>query len=412
MSTRPELVAPAGSPEKLRVALHFGADAVYLGLKRFSLRTTAENFDWDELEWALAYARERGRRVYVAVNVQPFDPELSEIEPFLCRLAGFAPDGVVVADPGVLRMARRVAPGLGLHLSTQASVTNAEAARFWFDQGIRRIVLARELSLEQLLALGRSDLGGELETFVHGAVCVGWSGRCFLSLYWAHRDPRHGHCAQACRWPYVDLAEARFPERVHRLEEDERGTYFFDARDLCALPVLDRLLATGVAALKIEGRTRGAAYLGVTVDVYRQAVDLLTAGDLAGFYAALPRLQAELGSVAKRGFSTHFLTGEQNDPATYLPGGSPTGESRGLGAVIAAGEGYLDLRLTNPLAPGEALELLDRGLRRELHTPERLVTPDGTVLARGRAGDVLRLQGRFVAGVGALARRPAEGQPG
>lgn len=403
---RPELVAPAGTPEKLRVALHFGADAVYLGLERFSLRSMAGNFDWDELRWALDYAHERGRRVLVAANIQPFDEELPDLDPFFRRLEGLAPDAVIVADPGVLRLARRAAPGLRLHLSTQASVTNAEAARFWFEQGIRRIVLARELSLEQLAALDAPALPGELETFIHGAVCVGFSGRCFLSLYWARRDPRHGNCAQACRWPYVALAEARYPERVHRVAEDERGTYFFDARDLCALPVLDRLVASGVQALKIEGRTRGVGYLAITVDVYRRALDLLAAGDVEGFRARLPALQAELDLVSPRGFSTHFLTGEQQDPGTYLPGGRPRGGHVSLGTVLAVGADHLELRLVNALSAGAAVALVDRGGVRQRIEAAGLAGLDGAPLPRGRAGEVVRLLGRFQVGPGAVALLP------
>lgn len=404
----PEIVAPAGTPDKLVTAFHFGAQAVYLGLKRFSLRSFAGNFGWDELQWALAYARERGRRVYVAMNIQPFDPEMGDLEAALPRLESLAPDAVVVADPGVLALARRCAPRLRLHLSTQASVTNLEAARFWFQQGIRRIVLARELHLDHLAGLGPGarHMGGELEVFVHGAVCVSWSGRCFSSLWWAHRDPRHGACAQSCRWPFVAIEEARHPGRVHSLAEDERGTYFFDARDLCALPVLDRLLATGVHALKIEGRTRSQAYVGLAVDVYRYALERVAAGDLASH---VPRLTAELLSVCKRGFSTHFLTGEENRPETYLPAGSPVGgEGTFLGRVKAVASDSWDLELRNPVRVGDPVELCDAPMRRVRVRIPALRTPEGRELDLGRAGDVIRIPGPPPVGVEALAREPLE----
>lgn len=405
----PELVAPAGNPAKLRAALHFGADAVYVGLKRHSLRAYAGNFTDDELEWAIGYAHERGKKLYVVVNVQPFDEELADIERALVRLCQLTPDGVVVGDAGVLRLARRVAPTLRLHLSTQASVVNREAVSEWAERGARRIVLARELSLERLAALV-PGAAGELEVFVHGAMCVATSGRCFLSLYWVgeSRDPRHGSCAQPCRWPFLDrtIAEARYPDREHRLEQDERGTYFFDSRDLAALPVLERLVATGVDALKIEGRTRSVHYVGTVVDVYRCAIDLLARGDVESFRARTPMYLAELARSSRRAFSTHFLAGEENSPATYQPeGGSPgAGEAVLVGTVTAVGPGWFELDLANPLAPGATVEICDRGLLREVVRVERLTTPDGAHLDRARHGEVVRVAHAVAAQAGALVR--------
>ncbi len=409
LSPIPELVAPAGNAAKLRAALHFGADAVYVGMKRHSLRAHAGNFDDDELKWAIDYAHDRGKRLYVAVNVQPFDEELSDIEDALRRLVRLHPDGVVVGDAGVLRLARRVAPALRLHLSTQASVINREALADWNERGVERIVLARELSLERLTALARRS-PTELEVFAHGAMCVATSGRCFLSLYWVgeQRDPRHGTCAQPCRWPYLDrtIAEARFPDREHHLEQDERGTYFFDSRDLCALPLLDRLAKSGVRALKIEGRTRSVHYVGTVVDVYREALDILATGDESAWRARLPALTAELGRSSKRGFSTHFLGGSENSGDTYLPdGGSPgAGEAVLVGTVRAADED-VELELCNPLERGARLEFRDRGLRCERASVHELRDRDGTVLSCGRPGDVVRLPLRLGIGPGALARR-------
>ena len=393
---RPEILAPAGTPAKLRTALHFGADAVYLGLKQFSLRSKAGNFDDDELEWALAYAHDRGRRVYVTVNIQPFDSDFDGIERALRTLEQLGPDAVIVADPGVIALARRVAPRLVLHLSTQASVTNAGAARFWFAQGIERIILARELSLEQLGALAR-DAGAQLEVFCHGAVCIAYSGRCLLTLYWANRDTRRGECAQACRWRYRSIEDRRRPGQANPMEQDERGTYFFDARDLCALPVLDRLVATGVASLKIEGRTRSPLYVAAVVDVYRQAVEQLAAGDSASFEASKEAYLIELGRASARPMSTHFLTGEQDLPETYVPDGSlRKGPGDYVGAVVASDGSSVMVELTNPIQPGDRLEVRDRGMRLE---------PADAVMESRRSGQRVRLSGRFEAGPGALVRR-------
>ena len=393
---RPEILAPAGTPAKLRTALHFGADAVYLGLKQFSLRSKAGNFDDDELEWALAYAHDRGRRVYVTVNIQPFDSDFDGIERALRTLEQLGPDAVIVADPGVIALARRVAPRLVLHLSTQASVTNAGAARFWFAQGIERIILARELSLEQLGALAR-DAGAQLEVFCHGAVCIAYSGRCLLTLYWANRDTRRGECAQACRWRYRAIEDHHRPGQANPIEQDERGTYFFDARDLCALPVLDRLVATGVSSLKIEGRTRSPHYVAGVVDVYRQAVEQLSAGESACFEASKAAYLAELGRVSARPMSTHFLTGEQDLPETYVPDGALRRDRDAyVGEVVASDGSSVEVELTNPVRLGERLEVRDRGMR---------IEPADTVTESLRRGERLRLRGRFESGPGALVRR-------
>ena len=397
----PELVAPAGTPAKLRTALHFGADAVYLGLKQYSLRARSGNFDHDQLRWALGHAHERGRRIYVAVNIQPFDDDMEGIEQTLELLGNhLRPDGIIVADPGVLALARRLAPAVPLHLSTQASVSNSAAARFWFAQGIRRIVMARELSLEQLAGVA-AEAGGELEAFIHGAVCIAWSGRCLLSLYWAGRDPRRGHCAQGCRWPYLAIEDRRRPGLANPVEQDHRGTYFFDAKDTCALPLLPRLMASGVRAFKIEGRTRSPYYLGITVDVYRQAMDCIAAGEMDRFHQRLQHHVDELARASTRGFSTHFLGGEADLAESYNPQGSYHNEARHeyVGQVLERRQGALVLDVRNPVEAGEALELRDRGL-----VCEPVCAP-----AAASSKTTLLLPGTFEAGPGALVRRAHTG---
>jgi putative protease len=405
--TAPELLAPAGTPRKLKTAFHFGADAVYVGLKRFSMRSFAGNFDLDQLAWAVTYARERGKRLYVAINVQPYDDEIAEVERTVGALARIGPDALIVGDAGVLGIVRREAPQLAVHLSTQAGVTNAAAAEFWRTQGVERIILARELRIEQLAALV-SGTRAELETFAHGAVCIGFSGRCFLSLYWAGRDPRRGECAQGCRWPYKLIEDRRHPGEAQAIVEDERGTHFFDAKDLCALPVLDRLLDTGVRALKIEGRTRSEHYVGVVVDVYRQAMDCLAQGDRDGFDAGMAGWMAELSRTGKRPFSTHFLTGDQDRVESYSPGGSPLGGTHDfLGRVMANRGEHVLVSLQNPLRPGASVELCDRGMVRESVTVELVRDADGTVMELAREGDEVRIDGRFRSRPGALVRLKA-----
>lgn len=402
---RPELLAPAGTPSKLETAFHFGADAVYLGLKRLSMRSSAGNFDWDELEWALGYAHERGRRVYVALNIQPFDDDFAAIEDTLRRLEQLRPDAVIIADPGVVALARSLAPSVPVHLSTQASVTNAPAARAWATHGISRICVARELTLERLGAVVGGAPEVEIEAFVHGAVCIAWSGRCFLSLYWADRDARTGSCAQACRWPYRDLEDRRRPGEANRIEGDERGTYFFDAKDLCALPVLEGLVDSGVVSLKIEGRTRSEIYVGIVVDVYRDALDLLAAGDLEGLRARRPLHEAELGRLTNRGFSTHFYSGGEPGPEAYNPEGSLLQNANTfVGRVTRRLADGVELALRNPVRRGDRLELRDRGLRCVPCTVNELRDSQGRAIERGLSTQTVVLAGAFDVEAGALVR--------
>lgn len=397
----PEIVSPAGTPEKLKTAFHFGADACYLGLKQFSLRAFAGNFDFDELEWAVQYAHDLGRKIYVTVNILPFDSDLEAMAAALARLAQIAPDAVVVGDPGALTLARRHAPAIPVHLSTQFSVSNHLAADHWFAQDVSRIVVARELSVSQLAFMARHS-AGSLEAFVHGAVCIAWSGRCMLSAYWAgpDRDARRGACAQGCRWRYAELEDSRRPGQRNLVAQDERGTYFFDARDLCAIPVLDRLLASGIRAWKIEGRTRSELYVGVTTDVYRHARDnFLTSPNLQAEYTA------ELSRLTNRGFSTHFLTGEQPGPEAYNPEGSYRDRRNVYVGQVTANRGdgiVVDVKYIVDV--GDRLEIRDAGLRCETATLTEIRLPDNTLTDRGRAGTTILITGTFTATRGALVR--------
>lgn len=405
---RPEILAPAGTPQKLKTALHFGADAVYLGLKQYSMRSFAGNFDAEELEWAVDYAHQQGRKVYVALNIQPFDDDFAGLERSLGLLSRLGPDGVIVADPGVLELAQKEAPSIPAHLSTQASVTNAAAARFWFSAGVRRIILAREISLARLAGLARGS-PGELEVFAHGAVCVAWSGRCLLSLYWADRDPRRGSCAAACRWPFNAIEDRLRPGQPNPVEQDEQGTYFFDAKDLCALPLLDRLMATGIHALKIEGRTRSPLYVAITTDVYCHAAERIAAQEVEAFREDLGWYMAELARPPCRGFSTHFLDGEEDLAASYNPEGSYAagGNFDYVGRIERATSEGLVLRVQNAIQPGQSLEVRDRGMICEAMTPDPLVDEQGIPLDKARTGDTVLLRGRFKSGPEAIVRRSA-----
>ena len=271
MNDKPELLAPAGNLSKLKLALYYGADAVYLGGKSFSLRSGADNFTEEELEEGIKYAHARGKKVYVAANIFAKNDDFPALEALLRRLDALNADGVLVSDLGVFRLAKRVAPRLPLHVSTQANTLNGEAAAFWYEQGARRVVLARETSVKEIAEIHAANPALELEAFVHGAMCISYSGRCYLSDYLEGRSSNRGACAQPCRYRYRVQAEGK--DGWYDLEEDERGSYLLNSKDLNMLAYLKELEEAGVSSFKIEGRTKGEYYLATVVNAYRRALD-------------------------------------------------------------------------------------------------------------------------------------------
>jgi U32 family peptidase len=400
----PELLAPAGNFAKMKTALHFGADAVYLGLKQFSLRSFAGNFTIEELEEALDYVHSLGKKVYVALNMMPVSADFKDLSVILPKLYNLKPDGVIVSDPGVISFLRREAPELRLHLSTQANTLNSESVAFWGKSGIRRIVLARELSIEQIQEIAASS-GIELEVFTHGALCISYSGRCFLSLYMSGRDANRGECAQSCRWQYRVLEETERDGEYFPIEEDSRGSYVFNSKDLCALPLLPELVSAGVNSLKIEGRMKSTHYVGITVDVYRRGLDILKERGDSEFREVAPELVAELARVSNRGFTTNFLKGKPEKDDYSFEKCEVSNPYAFLGEVVEKHDEYLALNLKNPVRQGDSIELCDRGFLRENVTVKQILDNAGNVLDFGRSGEVIRLNGHFQTGVGGLVRK-------
>ena len=293
----PELLSPAGSPEKLRVAISYGADAVYCAGPSFGLRTASQNFSFDELAAGIDFAHSKGAKVYVTVNIYPRDDELPEIKEWLKRLLGAKADAAIISDAGVMSLAADV--GLPFHVSTQANTINSAACKVWCGMGASRVVLARELSIAQIAKIRDAappDL--ELEAFVHGAMCVSYSGRCLLSNYLAARDANAGDCAQPCRWKYA-LIEERRPGEFFPIEEDDCGTYIMNSRDMCLVRRLDELKAAGVASFKIEGRVKSEFYVATVTAAYRKAIDF-------GFEETL---YDELCAVSHRSYFEGFAAG-------------------------------------------------------------------------------------------------------
>lgn len=381
-ASRPELLAPAGNPEKLRIALRYGADAVYLGGSALNLRAKAQGFGWDELGRAAALNRSLGKKTYYCLNAFVREADLGEATEALHVLSGLCIDGLILADPGVFSLARREAPDIPIHVSTQANVSSSAAARFWKELGARRVNLAREMSLRDIRAVAGTSPGLELEVFVHGAVCLALSGRCSLSAYLNGRSANRGECTQPCRFQYrpvaMSLEERLRPgEILWEVCEEQGFSAFFSPRDLCLVKYLAWLWKNKITALKIEGRMRSAAYAALVCDVYRTALDDLGRG------AFRPRCYLrELQSGLHRPMDAGF----------FPPGGSmcaaPRWDSAGTMPLIAwilerSGDDAWRVRILEPWDAARPVQLILPGLRRpEVAAREYALEGEDGVLRR------------------------------
>ena len=305
----PELLVPAGDLEKLRTAVRFGADAVYIGGEDFSLRTAASEFSLEEVEVGVRFAHERGVKVYLALNIFPYDAEIKGMMAYLKKTIPLGIDAVVVSDPGFLEEIQQKSLGINIHLSTQANTTNAKAVRFWGNQGVKRVVLARELNLLQIAEIKKKVPKMELEVFLHGAMCLAYSGRCLLSRQFTGREANKGECAQPCRWKY-HLTEDEDRTRQLEVETGDRGSYILNAKDLCMIEHIPELIKTGIDSLKIEGRMKSAYYVAIVTKIYRQAIDLFCTDPKN--YRVDPGWLEELENVSHRPYSTGFFFGEKD----------------------------------------------------------------------------------------------------
>lgn len=273
---RPELLAPAGNLEKLKAAIDFGADAVYLGGEKLSLRAYADNFTPDEIKDGIKYAHSRGKKVYVTVNIFPHNEDLVGLDDYLLELDDMGADAILAADPGIISAAKEVVPDMEIHLSTQANCTNYKSALFWHSIGVKRLVMAREMSLRDLKELrDRLPDTCEIEAFVHGSMCISYSGRCLLSNYMTGRDANRGKCAQPCRYKYF-LVEEKRPGEYFNITEDSNGSYIMNSKDLCMIEYIPDLVSAGISSFKIEGRMKSSFYVSSVVKAYREAIDSYT----------------------------------------------------------------------------------------------------------------------------------------
>ncbi len=303
-----ELLAPAGGMESLRAAADFGADAVYAAGKAYGLRAFADNFTPDEIAEAAAYLHSRGKRLYITMNAVFHPHDFNGLEDNIARLAEAGVDAFIVSDPGVLMTAKRIAPQIPVHISTQANTTNALSARFWHEQGASRVILARELSLAEIADIrAHTPRELELEAFVHGAMCIAYSGRCLLSNVFTGRSGNGGACAQPCRWEY-QISEKGYPGEEFPIISDERGTYVLNSKDLCMIAHIDDMIEAGIMSLKIEGRMKSAYYVACVTRAYRQALDDAQAGKPFN-----PDLLEEIGKAGSRAYTTGFFYGNPRE---------------------------------------------------------------------------------------------------
>jgi len=354
---RPELVLPAGDLEKLKTALLFGADAVYLGGKDFSLRAFAGNLTLPEIAAGLTYAHERGKKVYIAVNILAHNRDIDSLPPYLEELQQLGVDGLIISDPGVMRLAKKYAPSIPVTVSTQANVSNYESAAFYQDLGAVRVVLARELTLDEIAHIKR-QVEIELEIFVHGAMCVSYSGRCLLSHYMAGRSANQGACAHPCRYKYSVVEEKR-PGQYYAIEEDERGSYIFNSRDLCLLEYLPQLIDVGVNAFKVEGRMKSPLYVASVARIYRQVIDLYVNQGHTGTDQEIKGWMEELWAVATRPFTNGFVEGEspliQDVSRQEMPRRT---DFCGMVKGYHLDRGMVEIEQRNNFGPGDSLQFM------------------------------------------------------
>lgn len=306
---KPEILAPAGNLEKLKAAIEYGADAVYLGGSKLNLRAFADNFSADELKEGIEFAHSRGKRVYITLNVFPHNEDLEGLEDYLRELYNIKADAIIVSDPGIIMTAREVVPELEIHLSTQANNVNWKSSIFWHKQGVKRIVLARELSMKEIKEMKEKlPSSCEIEAFVHGSMCISYSGRCLLSNYMTGRDSNRGQCAQPCRYKYA-LVEEKRPGQYFPVIEDDKGTYIMNSKDLCMIEHIPDLVNAGINSFKIEGRMKSAYYVASVVKAYREALDKYFENPEE--YKFNPKWMDYLMKPSHRGYTTGFYYDEK-----------------------------------------------------------------------------------------------------
>lgn len=358
MREKPELLIPASSLEVLKTAVIFGADAVYIGGEAFGLRAKAKNFSKSEMEEGIAFAHEHGVKVYVTANILAHNDDLSGAYEYFAEMRDMKPDALIVADPGMFMIAKEVCPEMELHISTQANNTNYQTYLFWWNQGAKRVVSARELSLKEIKEIrDKIPEEMEIESFIHGAMCISYSGRCLLSNYFTGRDANQGACTHPCRWKYSIVEETR-PGEYMPVYENERGTYIFNSKDLCMIEYVPELINAGIDSLKIEGRMKTALYVATVARTYRKAIDDYfqseeTYRNNMGWY------KSEISKCTYRQFTTGFYFGKPDETTQIYDNNTYVSEYIYLGIVQGSDEnGFVKIEQRNKFTVGDTIEIM------------------------------------------------------
>ena len=355
---RPELLVPASSLEVLKVAVIYGADAVYIGGEAFGLRAKAKNFSKEDMCEGIAFAHSHGVKVYVTVNILAHNRDLEGVREYLQELKEIGPDALIIADPGIFMYAKEICPEIERHISTQANNTNYETYRFWYNLGAKRVVSARELSLEEIREIRAhipEDM--EIETFIHGAMCISYSGRCLLSNFMAGRDANQGACTHPCRWKYAVMEESR-PGEYLPVYENERGTYIFNSKDLCMIDHIPELIEAGIDSFKIEGRMKTALYVAVVARTYRKAIDDYLKDEKL-YRENLPYYREQIAKCTYRQFTTGFFFGKPTHETQIYDSNTYVKEYTYLGIINGQNsEGLYGIEQRNKFSVGETIEVM------------------------------------------------------
>ncbi|MBR5944844.1 MAG: U32 family peptidase [Lachnospiraceae bacterium] len=377
---KPELLIPAGSLEVLKTAVIYGADAVYIGGDAFSLRAKAKNFSREEMEEGIAFAHERGVKVYVTANIFAHNYDLNAAEKYFAELKEIKPDALIISDPGMFSLARKICPEIEIHISTQANNTNYLTYNFWWEQGAKRVVTARELSLAETKQI-RDNIPEEMEieSFIHGAMCISYSGRCLLSNYFTGRDSNRGACTHPCRWKYYISEETR-PNEYLPVYENERGTYIFNSKDLCMIEYIPEMIDAGIDSFKIEGRMKTALYVATVARTYRKAIDAFFESEET-YRAHMDWYKAEIAKCTYRQFSTGFYFGKPDENSQIYDSNTYVSEYIYLGYIeYFDDKGLAVISQRNKFLKGDKIEIMKPDGRNVAVTVEEMYNDEGEAI--------------------------------
>ena len=373
---RPELLIPASSLEVLKTAVVFGADAVYIGGEAFGLRAKAKNFSMEDMKEGIAFAHEHGAKVHVTVNILAHNDDLPGVEEYLRELKELQPDALIIADPAIFEMAKEICPEIERHISTQANNTNYGTYLFWWKQGAKRVVSARELSLMEIKEIReRIPEEMEIESFIHGAMCISYSGRCLLSNYFTGRDANHGACTHPCRWKYAVVEETR-PGEYMPVYENERGTYIFNSKDLCMIEHIPEMIDAGIDSFKIEGRMKTALYVATVARTYRKAIDNYLE-DPRKYEANMPWYLEQIRGCTYRQFTTGFYFGKPDEESQIYDNNTYVKEYTYLGIIGGEKDGLYQIEQRNKFSTGETIEIMKPDGENVLVTVRRILDEEG-----------------------------------